>query len=220
MLNQTKRAKEFLCCGAFVNHVDKKGMSALMWASSNDNLDLVKLLLHYEADYNKVANDGATAFILTKSAEVQSYLKSERYKPRYQKFSKEEIEEEMFDTLTNRTIVEDFLQGELCLYGLSTTLYYKYELCFGEKVDRFLLYKDGSKKTLNLGNFDMEGHQEYENHHHEYEDGGEMSFLYSEGDPVSNLEDGHCQTEVTLRCVEEEQYIDFSIQEPKVKDMI
>lgn len=221
MFNQTKRAEDLLCCGAYVNHVDHRGMTALMWASYNGNIELVKLFLNYEADFNMVANDGATAFILTKSPDVQSILVSDGLKPKYQKFS-QEIEEEMLESLINRTKVEDFLQGKLCLQGLSTTLYYNYELCFGEKVDRFLLYKDGKKRTFNLGDFDVENHQEYIIQHDHDEDrhiGGEMSFLYSEGDPVSNLEDGQCQTEVTLKCVGEDQFIDIgiSIQEPKVK---
>ena len=66
--------------------------------------------------------------------------------------------------LMDPQVVQEFLLGQYCLYG--GTGWWKYEFCYGQKVDQYHEEKASShsppKKTvINLGRFDLEKHKKW-----------------------------------------------------------
>ena len=61
--------------------------------------------------------------------------------------------------LVDPQVVQEFLLGQFCLYG--GTGWWKYEFCYGKKVDQYHEEKGGPKTVINLGRFDMKKHKEY-----------------------------------------------------------
>ncbi|EAY06304.1 hypothetical protein TVAG_475380 [Trichomonas vaginalis G3] len=59
---------------AVVNLFDSRGMSPLMIAASNDNADMVKVLLSHHADKNVVNKDGKTARDYALASDAKSVL--------------------------------------------------------------------------------------------------------------------------------------------------
>lgn len=53
-------------------------------------------------------------------------------------------------------IARQFLTGEYCLTGGSG--WWKYEFCYGKKVDQYHEEKNGKKVSINLGNWDLKEH--------------------------------------------------------------
>lgn len=60
------------------------------------------------------------------------------------------------DTDSLSSISLQFLKGEYCLTGGSG--WWKYEFCYGKKVDQFHEEKNGKKVVINLGNWDLKEH--------------------------------------------------------------
>ncbi len=58
--------------------------------------------------------------------------------------------------LMDPEVVKEFLLGEYCLYG--GTGWWKYEFCYGKKVDQYHEERNGKKTVINLGAFDEAAH--------------------------------------------------------------
>ena len=75
----------------------------------------------------------------------------------------EQTQRQPVKPLIDPHVVQEFLLGQHCLYGGSG--WWKYEFCYGQKVDQYHEEKGGphgTKKTvLNLGRFDMAKHKEW-----------------------------------------------------------
>ena len=56
-------------------------------------------------------------------------------------------------------IVQEFLLGQYCLYGGSG--WWKYEFCYGQKVDQYHEEKGKAKSINSLGRFDLKKHKEW-----------------------------------------------------------
>lgn len=61
--------------------------------------------------------------------------------------------------LMDPQVVQEFLLGQYCLYGGSG--WWKFEFCYGQKVDQYHEEKGKTKATINLGRFDVEKHKEW-----------------------------------------------------------
>lgn len=61
-----------------------------------------------------------------------------------------------FKPLMDPEVVKQFLMGEYCLYGGSG--WWKYEFCYGKKVDQYHEEKGGQRTVINLGRFDEQKH--------------------------------------------------------------
>ena len=56
--------QELIAYNAKVNHQSNSGWTALMWASHNGKVEVIKVLLFHRADLEIQANEGRTALIL------------------------------------------------------------------------------------------------------------------------------------------------------------
>ena len=56
-------------------------------------------------------------------------------------------------------VVQEFLLGQFCLYGGSG--WWKYEFCYGKKVDQYHEEKGGQKTIINLGKFNLLKHKDH-----------------------------------------------------------
>jgi len=95
-----------------------------------------------------------------------------------------EIKREPFKPLMDPQVVKQFLRGEYCLYGGSG--WWKYEFCYGNKVDQYHQEDNGGKTVINLGNFDIEDHLQWlEDHPHKKpkpaDERKHVSHFYSDG---------------------------------------
>ena len=61
--------------------------------------------------------------------------------------------------LVDPKIVQDFLLGNYCLFG--GTGWWRYEFCYGSKVNQYHEEKGGPKTVINLGRFDLKKHKEW-----------------------------------------------------------
>nr|XP_053655205.1 endoplasmic reticulum lectin 1-like [Cherax quadricarinatus] len=59
----------------------------------------------------------------------------------------------------DRKLVEDFLSGEYCLHGGSG--WWKYEFCYGRKVEQYHEDREGYKIIILLGAFNLEEHRKW-----------------------------------------------------------
>ena len=107
-----------------------------------------------------------------------------------------------FKPLMDPGVVKQFLKGEYCLYG--GTGWWKYEFCYGKKVDQFHEEGGGRKTVINLGNFNLEDHLAWlQQHPSKRPKDGDMrkqvSVFYSGGD-ICDLTGKPRQIEVKLKC--------------------
>jgi len=61
--------------------------------------------------------------------------------------------------LMDPEVVRQFLAGDYCLYG--GTGWWKYEFCYGKKVDQYHEERNGRRTTINLGVFDRDQHLDW-----------------------------------------------------------
>ncbi|CAG0881650.1 unnamed protein product [Cyprideis torosa] len=64
-----------------------------------------------------------------------------------------------FTDISDQKVIQDFLSGKHCLQG--GVGWWRYEFCYGKKVDQYHIYPDGRKVVINLGRFDVEKHMDW-----------------------------------------------------------
>jgi len=107
-----------------------------------------------------------------------------------------------FKPLMDPAVVKEFLKGDYCLYGGSG--WWKYEFCYGKKVDQYH-EEGGSKKTIiNLGNFNEVDHLAWLEEHQAkrpkpVEARKQVSHFYSNGE-ICDLTGKPRQIEVKMKC--------------------
>lgn len=99
-------------------------------------------------------------------------------------------------------LVNDFLSGEHCLYG--GTGWWKYEFCYGRKVEQYHQDAGGSKNIISLGTWNKEKHLQWltKNPHKKPKlesQRKQLSHFYSEGDQCAET-GGYRHVEVRLKC--------------------
>lgn len=102
----------------------------------------------------------------------------------------------------DQKLVEDFLNGDYCLHGGSG--WWKYEFCYGRKVEQYHENRDGSKIVNLLGIFKIDEHKKWIKKHPEkqYKLGKRhVSHFYSEG-TICDITGNPRQVEVKLKCKE------------------
>eukprot|EP00092_Neocalanus_flemingeri_P090692 GFUD01114871.1.p1 GENE.GFUD01114871.1~~GFUD01114871.1.p1 ORF type:complete len:513 (+),score=176.78 GFUD01114871.1:136-1674(+) len=113
-----------------------------------------------------------------------------------------ESKREPFKPLMDPQVVKQFLKGEYCLYGGSG--WWKYEFCYGKKVDQYHEEGGGKKTVINLGWFTEEDHLAWLEKHpskkpKEGTNRKQVSIFYSNGE-VCDLTGKPRQIEVKLKC--------------------
>lgn len=131
---------------------------------------------------------------------------------------------EPFKPLMDPQVVKDFLKGEYCLYGGSG--WWKYEFCYGKKVDQYHEEGKGQKTVINLGRFSEENHLDWlEQHPTKRPKQGDarkhVSHFYSGGD-VCDLTGKPRQIEVKLKCkkADSPSTVSLYLLEPKTCEYV
>ena len=70
--------------------------------------------------------------------------------------SEAKIQTSQFRPHADPEVIRQFLKGEYCLHGGSG--WWKYEFCYGKKVDEYHEESSGRKTVINLGQFKEEDH--------------------------------------------------------------
>lgn len=112
------------------------------------------------------------------------------------------VNRQPFKPLMDPEVVKQFLKGDYCLYG--GTGWWKYEFCYGKKVDQYHEEGGGKKTVINLGHFNLENHLEWlEKYPGKRPKEGDLrkqvSLFYSGGD-VCDLTGNPRKVEVKLKC--------------------
>jgi len=124
-----------------------------------------------------------------------------------------------FKPMMDAQIVKQFLKGEHCLVGGSG--WWKYEFCYGKKVDQFHIEENGEKTLINLGVFNQEKHLKWIQEHPTKKPKAVdkrkfVSHLYSDGN-VCDLTGRLRHVEVKLKCKEADSpsVVSLYLLEPK-----
>jgi len=135
-----------------------------------------------------------------------------------------ETKREPFKPLMDPQVVKQFLKGEYCLYGGSG--WWKYEFCYGKKVDQYHEEGGGKKTVINLGQYKEEDHLSWlENHQSKKPKQGanrkQVSVFYSNGD-VCDLTGKPRQIEVKLKCkpADSPSTVSLYLLEPKTCEYV
>ena len=125
-----------------------------------------------------------------------------------------------FKPLMDPEVVKQFLKGDYCLYG--GTGWWKYEFCYGKKVDQYHEEGGGKRTVINLGVFSEEAHLAWLEKHpakkpKEVEARKQVSVFYSAGD-ICDLTGKPRQIEVKLKCktADSPSTVTLYLLEPKV----
>jgi len=131
---------------------------------------------------------------------------------------------EPFKPLMDTQVIKEFLKGDYCLYGGSG--WWKYEFCYGKKVDQYHEEGKGQKTVINLGRFNKEKHMEWlEQHPTKRPKQGEarkhVSHFYSGGD-ICDLTGKERQLEVKLKCkkADSPSTVSLYLLEPKTCEYV
>jgi len=131
---------------------------------------------------------------------------------------------EPFKPLMDPQVVKEFLKGEYCLYGGSG--WWKYEFCYGKKVNQYHEEGRDKKTVINLGNFNTLNHMNWLNEHptkrpKEGEARKHVSHFYSEGD-ICDLTGKPRQIEVKLKCkkADSPSTVSLYLLEPKTCEYV
>eukprot|EP00088_Acartia_fossae_P000876 TRINITY_DN10336_c0_g1_i4.p1 TRINITY_DN10336_c0_g1~~TRINITY_DN10336_c0_g1_i4.p1 ORF type:complete len:548 (-),score=123.65 TRINITY_DN10336_c0_g1_i4:498-2024(-) len=127
---------------------------------------------------------------------------------------------EPFKPLNDAEIVKQFLKGEHCLVGGSG--WWKYEFCYGKKVDQFHVNEQtGAKTLINLGTFNKMKHLKWISEHQSkkpkpLDKRKFVSHFYSDGD-ICDITGTPRHVEVKLKCKEAESasFVSLYLLEPK-----
>ncbi|KAK2707168.1 hypothetical protein QYM36_015000 [Artemia franciscana] len=101
-------------------------------------------------------------------------------------------------------LIEDFLKGDYCLYG--GTGWWRYEFCYGKKVNQFHEEGDGTKTVIHLGSFNRENHlkwlQDHTNKRPKPHSERKQVSQYYTGGSVCDTTKKSRSVEVKLKCKE------------------
>jgi len=129
-----------------------------------------------------------------------------------------------FKPLMDPQVVKDFLKGDYCLYGGSG--WWKYEFCYGKKVDQYHDEPTGQKTVINLGRFDLSNHQAWlykfpTKKPKRSQDRKHVSHFYSGGD-ICDLTGRERQIEVKLKCkkADSPSTVSLYLLEPKTCEYV
>lgn len=102
----------------------------------------------------------------------------------------------------DQKLVEDFLNGDYCLHGGSG--WWKYEFCYGRKVEQYHENRDGSKIVNLLGVFSAEEHRRWmkKNPEKQYRLGKRYVSHFYSGGTTCDVTGNPRQVEVKLKCKE------------------
>jgi len=124
-----------------------------------------------------------------------------------------------FKPMMDVEIVKQFLKGEHCLVGGSG--WWKYEFCYGKKVDQFHVEDSGTRTVISLGKFSQEKHLKWIQEHTSkkpkpVERRKFVSHFYSDGD-FCELSGEPRHVEVKLKCKEADSpsVVSLYLLEPK-----
>jgi len=140
----------------------------------------------------------------------------------------EQTQRQPMKPLMDPQVVQEFLLGQHCLYGGSG--WWKYEFCYGQKVDQYHEEKGGphgTKRTvLNLGRFNLDKHKEWIDQNPNkrpkpLETRKHVSHFYSGGD-ICDITGKPRHVEVKLKCKKSESASAVSIYllEPKTCEYV
>ena len=131
-----------------------------------------------------------------------------------------ETNRQPFKPLMDPEVVKQFLKGDYCLNGGSG--WWKYEFCYGKKVDQYHDEGQGRRTVINLGQFNMEEHVKWlDSHPSKKPKEGTMrkqvSVFYSDGD-ICDKTGQPRQIEVKLKCKpgQSASTVSLYLLEPKV----
>ena len=130
------------------------------------------------------------------------------------------VNRQPFKPLMDPEVVKQFLKGEYCLYGGSG--WWKYEFCYGKKVDQYHEEGGGKKTVINLGHFNQEEHlawlEKYPAKRPKTGDLRKQVSLFYSGGGVCDLTGKPRQVEVRLKCkpAESPSSVSLWMLEPKV----
>jgi len=135
-----------------------------------------------------------------------------------------ESKREPFKPLMDPQVVKQFLKGEYCLYGGSG--WWKYEFCYGKKVDQYHEEGAGQKTVINLGKFSENDHVAWLEQHptkkpKEASNRKQVSIFYSGGD-VCDITGKPRQIEVKLKCKQADSpsTVSLYLLEPKTCEYV
>ena len=127
-----------------------------------------------------------------------------------------------FKPLMDPEVVKQFLKGDYCLYGGMG--WWKYEFCYGKKVDQYHEEAGGKRTVINLGHFNLEDHLSWLEAHpikrpKEGDARKQVSLFYSNGD-ICDLTGKPRQIEVKLKCkaADSPSTVSLYLLEPKVNN--
>ena len=130
------------------------------------------------------------------------------------------VNRQPFKPLMDPEVVKQFLKGDYCLYGGSG--WWKYEFCYGKKVDQYHDEGQGRRTVINLGHFNIEDHRKWlDSHPAKRPKEGKMrkqvSVFYSDGDFCDEVGKPR-QIEVKMKCKpgESASTVSLYLLEPKV----
>merc|ERR1712156_148686 len=140
----------------------------------------------------------------------------------------EQTQRQPMKPLMDPQVVQEFLLGQHCLYGGSG--WWKYEFCYGQKVDQYHEEKGGphgTKRTiLNLGRFNLDKHKEWIDQNPNkrpkpVETRKHVSHFYSGGD-ICDITGKPRHVEVKLKCKKSDSPSAVSIYllEPKTCEYV
>jgi len=135
-----------------------------------------------------------------------------------------ESKREPFKPLMDPQVVKQFLKGEYCLYGGSG--WWKYEFCYGKKVDQYHEEGGGKKTVINLGQYKEEDHLAWLEQHpskkpKEGSSRKQVSIFYSNGE-MCDLTGKPRQIEVKLKCkaADSPSTVSLYLLEPKTCEYV
>jgi len=131
---------------------------------------------------------------------------------------------EPFKPLMDPEVVKEFLRGDYCLYGGSG--WWKYEFCYGKKVDQYHEEAGGGKTVVKLGEFVEAEHLRWLEEHptkrpKPKETRKQVSIFYSGGD-VCDVTGKERKIEVKLKCkaADSPSTVSLYLLEPKTCEYV
>jgi len=131
---------------------------------------------------------------------------------------------EPFKPLMDPQVVKEFLKGEYCLYGGSG--WWKYEFCYGKKVDQYHEEAGGQRTVVRLGEFDETAHLKWLDEHPTKrpkvkEARKQVSIFYSGGE-ICDVTGKPRKIEVKMKCKQADSpsTVSLYLLEPKICEYV
>jgi len=131
---------------------------------------------------------------------------------------------EPFKPLMDPQVVKEFLKGEYCLYGGSG--WWKYEFCYGKKVDQYHEEAGGQRTVVRLGEFNEAAHLKWLDEHPTKrpkvkEARKQVSIFYSGGE-ICDVTGKPRKIEVKMKCKQADSpsTVSLYLLEPKICEYV